>query len=256
MIRVHKTSSVTASSRVVLGGVMGLTVGKRHGEIKVRVTLSRIAYHGVATPMSDRRRSLELYRRQAPGYGAHWTLRRLRREAVAALELQPGQVVLDVGCGIGLNFRLLQEGIGPQGQLIGVEQSPDMLARARSLVASEGWTNVTLLEAPAEEAVIPLQADAALLVLVHDVLQSDEALTNVLRSMRPGGRLVIAGRKWAPWFLWPVNVLNRRTHWRFQTTSEGMDRPWDKLERLAPGLTVRTLLPGNKFVAWGRLAQP
>jgi demethylmenaquinone methyltransferase/2-methoxy-6-polyprenyl-1,4-benzoquinol methylase len=182
-------------------------------------------------------------------------VQRLRRQAVAALRLRPGDVVLDVGCGVGLSFPLLQQAIGREGRIIGVEQSPDMLARARRLVDSQGWQNVTLLEAAAEEAVIPVQADALLLVLVHDILQSDEALENVLRALRPGGRVVAAGRKWAPWFLWPLNILAARGNRRFQTTFEGLGRPWDRLERLAPGLTVRTVLPGNRFVARGTLAQ-
>jgi hypothetical protein len=66
---------------------------------------------------------------------------------------------------------------------------------------------------------------------------------------------VAAGRKWAPWFLWPLNILAARGNRRFQTTFEGLGRPWDRLERLAPGLTVRTVLPGNRFVARGTLAQ-
>src|SRR5262245_54883533 len=45
--------------------------------------------------------------------------REYRRRAVAALRLQPGQRVLDVGCGTGLNFRLLSEGVGPSGLVVG-----------------------------------------------------------------------------------------------------------------------------------------
>jgi ubiquinone/menaquinone biosynthesis C-methylase UbiE len=205
--------------------------------------------------VSDRRRSLELYRRAAPHYRTRWLLERLRGEAVAALRLRPGQVVVDVGCGAGSSFSRLQAGIGPEGRIIGLEQSPHMLERARHLVAARGWHNVTLVEAAAEDAVVPARADAALLMLVHDILRADDALAHVIRMLGPGGRVVAAGRKWAPWFLRPLDILAWRSCRRFQTTSEGLARPWDKLERLVPGLTVETPPPWNCFVASGTIRQ-
>ena len=58
-----------------------------------------------------------------------------RRRAIAALELQPGATIVEIGCGTGLNFRLLQESIGLSGRLIGVDLSTDMLEQARQRVA-------------------------------------------------------------------------------------------------------------------------
>jgi ubiquinone/menaquinone biosynthesis C-methylase UbiE len=51
----------------------------------------------------------------------------LHRRAVDRLAPEPGQSVLDVGCGTGLSFELIEEGIGPAGRLVGVELSPEML---------------------------------------------------------------------------------------------------------------------------------
>ena len=64
---------------------------------------------------------------------------RLRRLAVDRLALKPGEVVLDVGCGTGLSFSLVEERIGPEGGLIGVDPSPDMLAKARERVKRHGY---------------------------------------------------------------------------------------------------------------------
>ena len=116
-----------------------------------------------------------------------------RRRAVAALGLRPGETVLDVGCGTGLNFAALRAAVGPRGGLIGIEQCPEMLARAeeRSRAAGSG---ATLVEAPAEDARVPVRADAALLCGTHDIVRSEGALRNVLRQVRPGGRVVAAGR--------------------------------------------------------------
>lgn len=69
-----------------------------------------------------------------------------RRLAVQALDLKPGQAVLDLGCGSGLNFDLIREQIGAEGRLIGVDFSAKMLGRAKQKVDQHGWTNVHLLQ--------------------------------------------------------------------------------------------------------------
>jgi ubiquinone/menaquinone biosynthesis C-methylase UbiE len=74
-----------------------------------------------------------------------------RQKAVATLRLEKGHTVLDLGCGSGLNFELIREAIGPEGTLIGVDFSAQMLDRARALVAQRGWTNVHLLQQDARE---------------------------------------------------------------------------------------------------------
>src|SRR3972149_4405744 len=76
---------------------------------------------------------------------------RLREKAVARLGPRPGETVVDLGCGTGLSFELLERGVGPQGRIIGVEITPEMLARAREKVARHGWADVPLIEERARE---------------------------------------------------------------------------------------------------------
>ena len=60
-----------------------------------------------------------------------------RRAVVEALPLRRGQVVLDVGCGTGLCCGLLREKVGPRGAVVGIEESPEMVAVAREHIASQ-----------------------------------------------------------------------------------------------------------------------
>ena len=201
----------------------------------------------------DRGRALAQYRRAAANYDRHmWFARGTHREAVRQLELQPGQVVLDVACGTGLNFEAIEDRIGPSGRLIGLDLSPEMLAHARARVDSAGWENVTLVEAAAEEAVLPAEPDALLFSFTHDVLRSPPALDNLLGRARPGARVVAAGGKWPPRWLVPVHAYVSVQAPRFVTTMEGFDRPWTLLAERLRDLEVKARSLGGAYVAWGQ----
>jgi demethylmenaquinone methyltransferase/2-methoxy-6-polyprenyl-1,4-benzoquinol methylase len=203
----------------------------------------------------NRRLALERYEKVAPGYDLFTAGGRTYRErAVEKLAPARSSVVLDVGCGTGLSFAALEKEIGPRGRLIGVDLSSDMLARARERVQRHGWQNVTLIEAAAEDVALPGLVDAVLLSAVHDILRSPSALTNIVRHVRPGGRLVATGPKWVPWWRPGSFVLNSYT-WlinrQYVTTFDGFDAPWNHLARLLPGLTIEEMFFGGGFVAAG-----
>ena len=73
----------------------------------------------------------------------------MRRKAVAAMALWPGDAVLEVGVGSGRNLPYLLDAVGPGGSVVGVDLSAGMLAEARKLVARRGASNVELIEADA-----------------------------------------------------------------------------------------------------------
>jgi SAM-dependent methyltransferase len=174
-----------------------------------------------------------------------------RRAVVEALPVCRGQVVLDVGCGTGLCYGSLQEKVGPQGSVVGIEESPEMVAVARERIEQEGWRNVTVVQSPAEDAQITSIADAALFCAVHDILQSPDALRNVLSKLRPGARVAAGGGKWAaPWMV-AVNVPVTMLHAPYVRSFEGFGRPWHHLAQLLDDVHVRELELGSGFILTG-----
>jgi ubiquinone/menaquinone biosynthesis C-methylase UbiE len=174
-----------------------------------------------------------------------------RRAVVEALPLQPGQVVLDVGCGTGLCCGLLREKVGPGGTVIGIEESPEMAAVAREHIAREGWRNVTVVQSPAEDARLEETADAALFCAVHDILQSPGALRNVLAVLCPGAWVAAGGGKWAAPVMVAVNSMVRMLHAPYVRSFNGFDRPWRFLEHLIEDVEVREMAFGGGYVMTG-----
>ena len=158
--------------------------------------------------LTDNEVSIALYRSKAEGYdaSAEFTMP-LRRRTIGFLGLQPGQTVLDVGAGTGLSYGLLRQGVGAQGRVLAFEQSPEMFERARLRVQNEAWANVWHVNEPAETVVLPVQADAVLFNYTHDICRNPVAVANILRQVRPGARVAMAGIKYFPWWTGPLNLL-------------------------------------------------
>ena len=175
-----------------------------------------------------------------------------RRAVVEALPLRSGQVVLDVGCGTGLCCGLLRDKVGPEGGVVGIEESPEMAAVAREHIACEGWDNVTVVQAQAEDAEIGLTADAALFCAVHDILQSPDALRNVLTRLRPGAWVAAGGGKWAAPVMVALNSMVGVLHAPYVRDFSGFDRPWRHLERLVEDVRVEEMAFGSGYVMTGR----
>ncbi|HMF19124.1 MAG TPA: class I SAM-dependent methyltransferase [Gemmataceae bacterium] len=138
------------------------------------------------------------YNRFAPVYGLlDWLqgipLIGLRRKAVAALRLKCGDTVLEVGCGDGRCFYLLQGAVGSAGRIIGIDVSPKMLARADRLARHRGWSNVELHCVNAAEFTPPQPIQGALFTLSYCTMRDRSAiLRRVWDLLEPRGRLVIA----------------------------------------------------------------
>jgi precorrin-6B methylase 2 len=201
----------------------------------------------------DRQAALDQYRRRSGVYDLELALfEPIRREAVARLAPRSGETVIDFGCGTGLSLPLLREAVGASGRVVGIEQSPDMIARARQRVAARRWRNVQLILAPAETARWPGQADAALFHFTHDLLQRPEAVANALGMLRQGARVVATGLCWAPTWALAVNAGVYLAAQRSVTTLDGLDRPWRELERQLGPMRSTSRLLSAVYLAEGR----
>ena len=128
----------------------------------------------------------------APGYPQ----RAQRVRAVGALGLQPGDTVVDIACGTGLNFPLIQPMIGPRGRVIGVDLTDAMLTRARHRVAANGWRNVSLVHADAVDFDFPAKVDAILSTYaLSQVPECAEVIAHGAAALRDGGRWVVLDLK-------------------------------------------------------------
>jgi arsenite methyltransferase len=108
-------------------------------------------------------------------------------------QLKPGQRVVDVGCGAGIDSLIAAGMVGPTGQVIGVDMTPAMLAKARRATAEAGLNNVEFREGYGEA--LPVPDGWADVIISNGVLNlmPDKAagLQEMARALKPNGRLQI-----------------------------------------------------------------
>jgi ubiquinone/menaquinone biosynthesis C-methylase UbiE len=208
---------------------------------------------------------IETYRKKAEHYDVTSRLypvpgypqRAQRLRAVRALGLRAGDSVIDIACGTGLNFPLIEEVIGPGGRIVGVDLTDAMLARAEDRIQANGWSNVSLVQADAAGFAFPAGADAILSTYaLSQVPECAQVIAHGAAALSAGGRWVVLDLKvpdGTPGWLARLGTAIVR---QFASIDEWiMRRPWEVIraamqEELAD-LRWSELCFGTAFLAAG-----
>ncbi len=108
--------------------------------------------------------------------------------------LRPGERVVDVGCGAGIDSLIAASMAGPAGRVIGVDMTPEMLEKATASAAAAGASNVTFQKGYAEA--LPVPDGWADVVISNGVVNlcpdKYRVFAEIFRTLKPGGRLYLA----------------------------------------------------------------
>jgi demethylmenaquinone methyltransferase/2-methoxy-6-polyprenyl-1,4-benzoquinol methylase len=186
----------------IKAAIESATLRGRHSSMSAATSRSDASAVGERTlsPTGHAREHLiETYRRSAKHYDiTSWFYpvpgyphRAHRLRAVQALGLRPGDSVVEIACGTGLNFPLIEREIGPEGRIVGVDISASMLVQAEHRIEAHGWSNIGLVPADAAEYEFPIGTAGILATYAHSLLPDPR------RVIAHGAAALSAGRRWA-----------------------------------------------------------
>jgi demethylmenaquinone methyltransferase/2-methoxy-6-polyprenyl-1,4-benzoquinol methylase len=214
---------------------------------------------------STREHLIETYRKKAKHYDITsqfypvpgYPQRAHRLRAVQALGLCPGDNVVDIACGTGLNFSLIEQVIGPDGRIVGVDLTDAMLAQAQHRIETHGWSNISLVQADAADFDFPTQVDAVLSTYaLTQVPDCGEVIAHGAAALSGGGRWVVLDLKVpdnAPRWLAQFGIALVRP---FGSIDEWIERcPWEAIREAMQDtladLSWTELCFGTSFLAAG-----
>lgn len=210
----------------------------------------------------DKKSIALLYRRRAKRYdlsaNAYYLLGfrefAYRKIGIKSLKLKKGNTVVEIGCGTGLNFSLLREQVGPKGNIIGVDLTPEMLEEADKRIRRNGWQNVTLVQSDAAVYRFPKQIDGVISTFALTLVpEYDRIIQKGAAALSLGARFVIVDFKkpdrWPMWMIKLFVILTRP----FGVSLDIADRhPWESVARHMTLVEFRELYFGALYLCVGK----
>ena len=176
-----------------------------------------------------------------------------RKIGVEALKLRKGDTVIEIGCGTGLNFSLLRKKVGPDGNIIGVDLTPEMLEKADKRIRRNGWKNVTLVQSDAAEYLFPEHLDGIISTFAITLVpEYDRVIQKGAAALSANARFVIVDFKkpdrWSMWMIKLFVILTRP----FGISLDIADRhPWKSVARYMILVGFRELYFGALYLCVG-----
>jgi ubiquinone/menaquinone biosynthesis C-methylase UbiE len=164
--------------------------------------------HSRHEPVTQQQGVRQLYKKRARHYDLSANLYYLtgfreyayRKQAVELLNLQPGDTVVEIGCGTGLNFAYLQEKVGTDGKIIGVDLTGEMLELAHQRCQANDWHNVKLVEQDAASFRFPPHIDGVISTFALTLVPEYHAvIANAAATLKPGKRMVLLDLQLPDW---------------------------------------------------------
>jgi ubiquinone/menaquinone biosynthesis C-methylase UbiE len=186
-------------------------------------------------------------------YLAGMRIGRWRRMVVDALSLHRGDTVVEIGCGTGLNFSLLERHIGNEGKIVGVDISEEMLNRARERVRAAGWQNVELVCCSASDFSFP---DDTRGILATGVLTYEPEFDKVIErgsaALSPGGKWAVFDYKMPRSWLRYLAPLFVALGSSFGVSKAFMERHiWESVERHLDNTRMQEFYGGFVYIVSG-----
>ena len=202
---------------------------------------------------------VQLYRRLAPHYDnimiplQLFGLESQRRQAIERLALKEGDVVLDLGCGTGLNLSLLSERVGESGQVIAVDLSSEMLEEAGAKTRHLRFNNVTLIQGNMLDYEPPVSFDAVLSTYALEMVpEYDRVIKRMAHALNKSGRFVALGLKhpesWPTWLV-ELSLLLARP-FKVSRAYESI-RPFDSIRTNLEVVEYQEFLTGAAYLCVG-----
>lgn len=204
---------------------------------------------------------VNLYRKRAEKYDLSANLYYLigfreclyRTMAVNSLDLKPGDTVLEIACGTGLNFSRLQKAVGTSGKIIGIDMTDKMLDKAWNRVEVNGWSNVELIKIDAAEYNFPSGLDGILSTFAITLIpEYDLIIKKGSNTLAPGSRFAVLDFKEpADKPRWLTKVLLALTR-PFGVSLDLAERhPWESIERHLSKQCFKELFFGFCYLSVG-----